>query len=356
MKKLSYHSGYVIILCLSFSCLINAQSKYPVKGWDNALPEKYGYNSAKLKVVNQYIIDSMKTTGLVVVVGGEIIFSYGNTQSISYLASCRKSLLAMLYGKYVENGTIDLNKTVTELGFDDVGGLLPIEKTAKVYDLITARSGVYHLGSNEGDDRTSAPPRGSKVPGEYFLYNNWDFNVAGAAFEKMTGYNIYDAFQTDIAVPIGMEDFNRQAQTKGYDSDTSISRFPSYHFYLSTRDMARVGYLMLRKGNWNGEQIISSEWVKKITSVVTPIYEMNPLSRRNAEFGFGYMWWIFQGKANSDAFKDAYTARGAYGQYITILPSLDMVVAHKTDAIFERKTTWETYYRLLHLIIAAKAI
>ncbi len=71
----------------------------------------------------------------------------------------------MLYGYWVENGTIDLDATMEDLGVDDIGGLLPIEKQAKVDHLITARSGVYHPASNGGDNLADAPERGSQVPG-----------------------------------------------------------------------------------------------------------------------------------------------------------------------------------------------
>lgn len=324
---------------------------YPQKFWSYASPLKYGYDSEAKESISNYIRMKMNTTGLVVVVGGEIIYSYGDITEVSYLASCRKSVLAMLYGKYVDNHSVDLNKTIADLGFDDVGGLLPIEKTATVLDLITARSGVYHLGSNLGDDRAFAPERGSKEPGEYFLYNNWDFNAAGAAFESMTGINIYDAFQTDIAEPVKMEDFNRSTQAKS--GDMSISIFPAYHFFLSTRDMARLGYLMLRGGCWDGRQVIPADWVKRIVTIVTPLEEMNPESRRTGYFGYGCMWWIWDGKACTGAFNGAYTAQGAYGQFITVLPALDMVIAHKTS---DGDTSASDYFVLVHTIVNAQII
>lgn len=56
----------------------------------------------------------------------------------------------MMYGNYVAKGVIDLTQTVGDLEIQDVGGLLPIEKTATVLDLITARSGVYHAAANTG--------------------------------------------------------------------------------------------------------------------------------------------------------------------------------------------------------------
>jgi len=85
------------------------------------------------------------------------------------------------------SGQIQLQKTLREIGIDDVGGLLPGELNATVEELITARSGVYHPASNAGDALASAPPRGSQQHGTYQLYNNWDFNAAGTIFEKLTG-------------------------------------------------------------------------------------------------------------------------------------------------------------------------
>jgi CubicO group peptidase (beta-lactamase class C family) len=105
---------------------------------------------------------------------------------------------------------------------------------------------------------------------------------------------------------------------------------PAYHFYLSTRDMARFGYLILRGGGWNGQQIVPADWVKTMTSVVTPVDEMNPENYRRGPFGYGYLWWIWDGPANTGIYRGGFTGVGAIGQYITVLPELDMVIAHKT--------------------------
>jgi len=85
----------------------------------------------------------------------------------------------------------------------------------------------------------------------YFHYNGWDFNAAGTAFEKLTGKNIDDAIQSELAEPIGMQDFERSAQRK-IPHEGQVH--PEYAMYLSTRDMARIGLLMLRNGNWDGKQ------------------------------------------------------------------------------------------------------
>ena len=202
MRKLFYSMMFAAALLSSFTADAKKSKKnaeplvFPTQeeGWHKVKPEKYGFDSEKLKDLKKYIIDKTHATGVIVIVGGEQIFKYGSLDRLSYIASCRKSVLAMMYGKYVENGTINLKTTVGELGIDDIGGLLPIEKEATIDNLITARSGVYHDASNAGYDLKHRPERGTKKPGEFYLYNNWDFNVAGTAFEQLTGKNIYDAF------------------------------------------------------------------------------------------------------------------------------------------------------------------
>ena len=224
-----------------------------------------------------------------------------------------------------------------------------IEKNATIDNMITARSGVYHPASNGGDNLADAPPRGSQEPGTYFLYNNWDFNAAGAIFEKLTGKNIYDEIEEQLAIPLQFQDWDRTAQRKS--GNLSISKYPAYHIWLSTRDMARIGHLMLNEGSWHGKQLIPGDWARKIVSIVTPLEEMNPIRYRDDYFGYGYMWWLLDGEKNTGNYKGAYSARGAYGQYITVFPELDLVIAHKTKAEYGRSTGWQEYEKLFTMLI-----
>ena len=316
--------------------------------------EAYGWPSAALRRASDFVRDSANSTGIVVVDRGRVVFTFGDIEELSYIASCRKSILAMLYGDWVERGIIDLDLTLDEMGFDDIGGLLDIEKQATVHHLITARSGVYHPASNSGDDLARAPERGSQQAGTYMLYSNWDFNAAGAAFEHFTGRNIYDELQTQLATPLQFEDWDRSVHRKS--GNLSISRNPAYHMHFSTRDMARLGYLMLNEGSWAGKQIIARDWANQIVSVVTPLEEMNPISRRDGYFGYGYMWWVWDGPRAVGPFDGAYTARGAVGQWITVFPALDLVLAHKTNNVYGRTTSWASYERLIELLFEAKGV
>ena len=325
---------------------------YPAAEWERIQdPSSVGYCADKLTLVT----DRAKTTttsAMMAVVGGRSLYEFGDLTTVSYLASVRKSVLAMLYGNYVANGTIKLNKTLEELKLDDVGGLLPIEKQATIADLLGARSGVYHAASNPGDNLADAPPRGSQKPGTYFLYSNWDFNALGTIFEQETKQDIYDALEKDIVQPLGMRDFDRSTHRR--TGDASRSQHLAYHMNFSTRDMARIGYVMLRNGGWNGKQVIPREWAKRISTTVTPVTEMNPPGLRKGPFGYGYLWWTWDGPWSTGAFEGAYTGRGAVGQYITVLPKLDMVVAHKTVPGNGRGVGERAYQELLQLLVGAR--
>lgn len=319
---------FAATIALSMIAVGAANDGVPAASWQTIdRPESVGFSSARLAALRTWV-SSLDTTAMMVVVGGRSLFTYGDLAHVSYLASGRKSVLALLYGKYVQSGTIRLDQTLAALDATDVGGLLPRERDATIDHLLTARSGVYHPPSNGGDDTAHAPARGSVAAGTHFLYNNWDFNAAGAAFEIMTKRDIYDALESDLARPIGMQDFDRAQQHKSGDS--TQSRFLAYHMYFSTRDMARLGYLMLRQGNWNGRQLVPADWVLESTRVFTPVTELNPPEERSGPYGYGYLWWVWDGPQATGAFEGAYDAQGAFGQYIIVMPKLDLVIAHKT--------------------------
>ena len=181
---------------------------YPAAEWERIAPESLGFSPEGLAAARARLAASA-STGLMAVAGGRVVFEYGDVSTTSSVASVRKSILSMLYGIGVQRGAIDLDATLAALGIDEIGGLTPAERQARVRDLLTSRSGVYHAAANEGDDLAHAPARGSQRPGAYFLYSNWDFNALGTIFEQRTRESVYDAFARDIATPIGLQDFRR---------------------------------------------------------------------------------------------------------------------------------------------------
>jgi CubicO group peptidase (beta-lactamase class C family) len=329
-----------------------ATAVFPGQQWERVTsPAAVGFSPVKLDAVAARA-RQLATTSYVAVVNGRILAEHGDTTHLFYVASVRKSVLAMLFGNYVANGKVRLDKTLAELRISDHGGLSAQEQEATIADLLAARSGVYHQASYSGDDLAEAPPRGSQKRGTYFLYSNWDFNALGTIFEQETGRGIYDALESDLARPLAMQDFRRDLQKK--EGDLTRSVHAAYPMVFSTRDMARIGYLMLRQGAWAGRQLVPRDWAKRIASVVTPVTEMNPARRRTQPFGYGYLWWIWDGEHARGAYEGAYSAMGAGGQFITVLPKLDLVVAHKTnfrDA--KRMVSRDEYLSLLAGLVEA---
>jgi CubicO group peptidase (beta-lactamase class C family) len=351
MQTVRRTAGAALLWTLLLPLALAAQHVYPAGDWErHPSPETAGWSSAGLARVHEKL-RGMPSTGLMAVVGGRVLFEYGDVERVSYLASVRKSVLAMLVGIYQERGLIDLALTLEQMGMDDHQGLTEGERQATMLHLLTARSGVFHPASNAGDDLASAPPRGSQAPGSFYLYSNWDFNALGTAFERQTGVDIYDALEQELAIPLGFQDFDRSTHRKS--GNLSISRHPAYHMNLSTRDKARVGYLMLREGRWQDRQVIPEAYVRESTRAITPRAEMNPARRRSGAFGYGYLWWVFDNPELPEVYRGAYIGLGAVGQHLLVMPALDLVVAHKTAPGGAGSVSHDQFLELLALLLEA---
>src|SRR5207253_3373847 len=117
---------------------------------------------------------------------------------------------------------------------------------------------------------------------------------------------------------------------------------------LSARDLARFGLLYLRGGRWKSEQVIPEKWVKMST---------RSYSHAGDRGGYGYMWWVAQGEVHFPQMSvppGTYTARGAGGHYVVVIPSLDLVVVHRADTDAGRKVDGIQFGALLEAILAAK--
>jgi CubicO group peptidase (beta-lactamase class C family) len=362
MRRAVFALLFLTVFVLLAAQTLTAQTaSTPAGDWQTAKPESLGFSSQRLEALRQWL-KAGPTSSMMIVVKGKVIFSYGDVTHPSKIASIRKSVLAMLMGPYVINGKLDMNKTVVQLGLQDKTPFLPSEQHATLEQLMTCRSGIYLPNDSPVSDG-SEPQRGSIPPGAAFYYNNWEFDASGTAFEKVTGKNIYDALATDLAQPLGMQDFHRELQQKVFSPD---SVHPEYAMFLSARDMARLGLLMEQYGKWNGKQLLDWNWVSYMTSIVTPWDEMNPsiLRLRGApeRWGFGLGWWVWDAKywpggIYGSPFQGAYQADGSGGQYITVLPSREMVIVHKVDLETHKMAEWmtpEEWDTITNMVIAAQ--
>jgi CubicO group peptidase (beta-lactamase class C family) len=101
--------------------------------------------------------------------------------------------------------------------------------------------------------------------------------------------------------------------------------------------------------------LVPEAWVKESTSPLVPSSRMNPASARALRLGYGYLWWVHEEPAT--VLEGGYSARGAVGQYITVLPKLDMVIAHKR-ALRQGQpnpaVTWSQYMEVIQQLAGAR--
>ena len=297
---------------------------YPGEVWQKATtPEQLGWSSEKLAAARAYS-EKVGSAAVMIVDDGIVVDTWGDIARKFQCHSMRKSLLSALIGIYVDEGHIDLSKTMEELGIDDnEPSLTPTEKQATVGDLIKARSGIYHPALAESASmKASRPKRGSHAPGTFWYYNNWDFNALGTIFEQETGTKIFEEFDRRIAEPLQTEDF--EVDDCRYQTGPD-SIHPAYPFRMSSRDLARFGLLFLRQGRWRDQQVIPADWVRESTATH---------SERDPDSGYGYMWWtgvkggLFP---NVQVKEHSFFAWGYRGHYVIVLPYRNLVIVHRVD-------------------------
>jgi CubicO group peptidase (beta-lactamase class C family) len=327
--------------------------EYPGKHWKQiAKPEDRGWSTERLAAAKAYA-NSLDTAAVIVVDNGVIVSQWGATTTQFNVHSIRKSFLSALYGIAVAKGQIELNATLYQLGIDDnEPSLTPEEKQARVVDLLKARSGIYHAALYETPAmKAEKPARGSHPPRTFWCYNNWDFNALGTIYEKLTHDSIYHAFDAQIAQRIGMEDYDPKEQDYVTGPD-SIHR--AYPFRMTARDMARFGLLYLKGGKWHDAQLIPAQWVRDSTTA----YSVADGNARDSYSGYGYLWWV---AANGNHYPHveipdgSFSAWGAGGHFIAVIPALNIVVVHRVNTDDPaKKVTLEQFGELLRLILAAK--
>lgn len=149
------------------------------------------------------------------------------------------------------------------------------------------------------------------APGTRFIYNSGTTNVLGDIVRRKSGMLLTEFARRHLFSALGISDYLWMRFPR-----MNAMAVASGGLYLRPRDMAKFGLLFLQEGRWNGNQIISKEWVEQSTQAhiaVDPYWD------------YGYQWWLRTYRANSRDDR-AFAARGWGGQYIFVFPSLKMVV------------------------------
>jgi CubicO group peptidase (beta-lactamase class C family) len=190
-------------------------------------------------------------------------------------------------------------------------GLYPVDSLGMEY--VTGSGMSYWAGASSAE---GARQRGLvRKPGSYWDYENYDTLLAVYAMKKALGSDqAYTEFPRKALLDrIGMR-----------NTLVSTDRFGDFilssQVYTNARDLARFGLLYLQDGVWNGERLISEDWIEFVR---TPAPASAAIKH---EYG-GQFWLVPDDR--DDVPRDAYTTAGNRGQYVIIVPSHDLVIVRR---------------------------
>jgi CubicO group peptidase (beta-lactamase class C family) len=282
---------------------------------------------------------SRAATNGIVLRHGYIVAEWGDTAAVDPVYSEAKSFVSTLTGLAANDGLIDIHdpvkKTATD-GYDTphnakVTWQMHLRQTSEWEGTMWGKSHDF-IGEEEfGEGRRK--PRAFNEPGTYWEYNDVRINRLALSLAQVYGKALPEVLADRIMKPIGASSSwhyygyaNSQTTIAGktVESVSGGTRWGG-GLWISTRDQARFGLLMLRNGRWAEQQLVPAAWIREATTpgVLGPDY--------------GYLWWLNStGKLYPSAPRTVYAARGAGSNTLVVDPEHDLVVVwrwHSTPAM-----------------------
>lgn len=302
------------------------------------LPEKFVYRD-KLTSVEEFL-KRRATTALVVVKDDKITFEQyylGTRETDKRISwSMAKSFVSVLLGIQVDAGKVDIDKPVSfyladmaDSGYGNVKIKQVLQMSSGVKwneDYLAFNSDINKMGrllaiGGSLDEMTRAVE--SEGPsGQRFHYVSMDTHVLGMIVRKVTGKSLVELLQNEFWSKMGME------ADAAWITDSESAAFALGGLNMISRDYARFGRLLLRNGDWQGNQIVSADWIRKATTAGADY-----LKPGKNKLGYGYQIWLPQ-----DAQSGEFFCVGVYGQYIYVNQEENVVIVkNSADRNFMEK-------------------
>ncbi len=325
---------------------------WPTQEWRTCAPDEVGMDPVKLKELNEEIRLLLELQvdfrSLIIIKDGYIVAEqyysedYGE-YDLHRIFSCTKSLTSAMIGIAWDRGLLSGTgqKMIEFFPEYEIQNMSEDKSKITLEHLLTMSAGLewYEMDYAYGDDRNTyrqwADQGGGikfvldlpmiAAPGQQFAYNSGASQVLSGIVQKVSGVRADSFALNNLFTPLGIKDYYWPIDNEGVAYGGSGVR-------LRPRDMARFGYLYLKNGVWEDEQIIPEAWVEKS--------QQKLIKRKYIEDSYyGYQFWV------SDY--GAYSAVGYGGQWITIVPEHNLVMVCNNAFDEGDNTQWNTPERLL---------
>lgn len=303
------------------------------------------------------------TLGLVVYKSGEIVleeyFSGADRNESVHTFSMVKSVVALLVGIAIDKGFI---KGVDQKVLD----FFPEYKLKRNQEQLKAvtienfltMTVPYKFKSEPWTKVCTSQDWGSKVMemiggkeqiGERFHYSTLGIQVLSNVLTIASGMSLKDFATKYLFEPLGITDvpnanvvdrasqeaFNKVRNNRGWVKDPSGFHTTGWGLSLTTDEFAKIGVMVLNKGMYNGQRILSQDYIEQM------------LTER--EEGYGYLWWIYPKNKTIKIIRkefntgkyDSFCANGVGGSLMAVVPELDVVICMTCSLVYNPKARME---------------
>lgn len=292
-----------------------------------SLPEEQGVSSQNIvKLINEIGKSEIQFHSLMILRNGHVIAEgWWDPYKPEYkhqLYSLSKAFTSTAVGLAVKEGLLSVDDKVVSFFPDDAPGEVNPELNAlTVKHLLTMSTGHSQTAMDKvfTDKNTSWVKSFLKAPienepGTKFEYNTAATFMLSAIIQKVSGEKLIGYLKPRLFEPLNITDADWKENPEGINTG-------GYGLRLKTEDIAKLGQLYLQKGKWEGEEILTEQWVADATGKQI---QSNPASKEYDEAndwaqGYGYQFWR--------NYPGGFRADGAYGQFSIVIPEKDLVVA-----------------------------
>ena len=240
---------------------------------------------------------------------GELKYSYGDTTGLHEIYSATKTVLSVAVGLVYDEGLIDLDRPITDYLPEEKCRALPEKQYDRfsmisVKRLLTMSVKGFPFRPNDNDSWldfslscTIEDPQKAE-----FDYGNIPPFLIGVALTNIIGGDLGEFIENRIFAPMGITSFEYARSPEGYF-------YGSSNMLLSVHDLSKFGLLLYNKGIFNGNRILSEEYVSLATST----------QQMNREGGYGFYIWRYRG---------GFSINGKWKQKCYVLPQKGLMITY----------------------------